>query len=36
MNGTVEPCNDAWRYEFYETYDFPSGVESYAGNWVTV
>jgi putative transposase len=27
MNGAVERCNGAWRYEFYETYDLPSGVE---------
>jgi transposase InsO family protein len=26
MNGAVERCNGAWRYEFYETYDLPSGV----------
>ena len=27
MNGAVERCNGAWRYEFYETYELPSGVE---------
>ena len=27
MNGAVERCNGAWRYEFYETYDLPSNVE---------
>jgi len=27
MNGAVERCNGAWRYEFYETYDLPGGVE---------
>lgn len=27
MNGAVERCNGAWRYEFYETYDLPSGVD---------
>jgi hypothetical protein len=27
MNDAVERCNGAWRYEFYETYDLPSGVE---------
>jgi len=26
MNGAVERCNGAWRYEFYETYDLPSAV----------
>lgn len=26
MNGAVERCNGAWRYEFYETYQLPSGV----------
>jgi putative transposase len=25
MSGAVERCNGAWRYEFYETYDLPSG-----------
>src|SRR5208283_2843298 len=24
MNGAVERCNGAWRYEFYETYDLPA------------
>ncbi len=28
MNGTVERCNAAWRYEFYQTYDLPSSVEA--------
>jgi transposase InsO family protein len=27
MNGAVERCNGAWRYEFYETYDLPACVE---------
>jgi putative transposase len=27
MNGTVERSNSAWRHEFYQTYDLPSGVE---------
>ena len=27
MNGAVERCNSAWRYEFYETYELPSGVD---------
>ena len=27
MNGAVERCNGAWRYEFYQTYDLPCGVE---------
>jgi len=27
LNGAVERCNGAWRYEFYETYDLPPGVE---------
>jgi transposase InsO family protein len=26
MNGAVERCNGAWRYEFYETYDLPASV----------
>lgn len=26
MNGAVERCNGAWRYEFYETYDLPDSV----------
>ena len=26
LNGAVERCNGAWRYEFYQTYDLPSGV----------
>jgi transposase InsO family protein len=24
LNGAVERCNGAWRYEFYETYDLPT------------
>jgi putative transposase len=28
MNGAVERCNGAWRYEFYGTYDLPSSVEA--------
>jgi transposase InsO family protein len=27
MNGAVERCNGAWRYEFYSTYDLPSNVD---------
>jgi putative transposase len=27
MNGASERCNGAWRYEFCETYELPSGVE---------
>jgi Integrase core domain len=27
MNGAVQRCNGAWRHEFYQTYDVPSGVE---------
>lgn len=27
INGAVERCNGAWRYEFYETYDLPISVE---------
>ena len=27
MIGAVERCNGAWRYEVYETYDLPSGVD---------
>ena len=26
MNGAVERCSGAWRYEFYETYELPSSV----------
>jgi len=26
MNGAVERCNGAWRYEFYETYQLPASV----------
>jgi putative transposase len=28
LNGAVERCNGAWRYEFYETYDLPTSVEA--------
>lgn len=28
INGAVERCNGAWRYEFYETYDLPGSVEA--------
>ena len=28
LNGGVERCNGAWRYEFYETYDLPTTVEA--------
>jgi transposase InsO family protein len=28
LNGAVERCNGAWRYEFYETYDLPKTVET--------
>jgi putative transposase len=28
MNGAVERCNGAWRYEFYETYDLPGSVNA--------
>ena len=28
LNGAVERCNGAWRYEFYETYDLPKTVEA--------
>ena len=28
LNGGVERCNGAWRYEFYETYDLPKNVEA--------
>ena len=28
INGAVERCNGAWRYEFYETYDLPGNVEA--------
>jgi putative transposase len=27
MNGAVERCNGAWRYEFYDVYDLPNTVE---------
>lgn len=28
MNGAVERCNGAWRYEFYAVYDLPTNVEA--------
>jgi transposase InsO family protein len=28
MNGAVERCNGAWRYEFYQSYDLPTSVEA--------
>ena len=28
MNGAVERCNGAWRYEFYAVYDLPRSVEA--------
>lgn len=28
LNGAVERCNAAWRYEFYQTYDLPGTVEA--------
>jgi transposase InsO family protein len=28
LNGAVERCNGAWRYEFYETYDLPRHLEA--------
>jgi transposase InsO family protein len=28
LNGAVERCNGAWRYEFYETYDLPDSIET--------
>lgn len=28
INGAVERCNGAWRYEFYQTYDLPRSVEA--------
>ena len=28
INGAVERCNGAWRYEFYAVYDLPSNVEA--------
>jgi transposase InsO family protein len=28
LNGGVERCNGAWRYEFYETYDLPDSIEN--------
>ena len=27
LNGAVERCNGAWRYEFYETYDLPDTLD---------
>lgn len=27
LNGAVERCNGAWRYEFYETYDLPDTID---------
>lgn len=27
LNGAVERCNGAWRYEFYQVYDLPPSVE---------
>lgn len=28
LNGGVERCNGAWRYEFYSTYDLPTSVDA--------
>ncbi|HET6344135.1 MAG TPA: integrase core domain-containing protein [Myxococcota bacterium] len=28
LNGAVERCNAAWRYEFYQTYDLPAAVDA--------
>ena len=28
LNGAVERCNGAWRYEFYGVYDLPANVEA--------
>jgi putative transposase len=28
LNGAVERCNGAWRYEFYQVYDLPRSVEA--------
>jgi putative transposase len=28
LNGAVERCNGAWRYEFYNSYDLPTSVEA--------
>ncbi|WP_029032403.1 integrase core domain-containing protein, partial [Salinarimonas rosea] len=28
LNGAVERCNAAWRYEFYAVYDLPTGVDA--------
>lgn len=28
LNGAVERCNSAWRYEFYSTYELPTSVEA--------
>ena len=27
LNGAVERCNGAWRYEFYQVYDLPHSVK---------
>jgi len=28
MNGAVERCNGAWRYEFYASYDLPASLDA--------
>ena len=28
LNGAVERCNQAWRYEFYSVYDLPRNMEA--------
>jgi len=28
LNGAVERCNPAWRYEFYSVYDLPRNAEA--------
>ena len=28
LNGAVERCNSAWRYEFYAVYDLPSSIDA--------
>jgi len=28
LNGAVERCNGAWRYEFYQVYDLPNSVDA--------
>src|SRR5687768_3880073 len=28
MNGAVERCNGAWRYEFYASYDLPASIDA--------